>query len=214
MTDKLFHFFQKVPFFVVALETNGRVAFFNTRAEAITGCSLSDVTGHDFIERFILQEKKETFRDYFFRANGAKAVFDPFPCILNSKELKPYYMEWSGIKEKSPGGDLLFLCGKDLSENLSIISHLLTRILHEINNSTTFIIGNIPFLKEAWQDIQKITDSYYKEHADEEIARLPYNFFKEDYPQVIKDIETGCQRIKKVVEKFQEIERMTHDQKK
>jgi len=204
----------KAPFFIAVLNMQGSVVFFNKEAEEKIGCPLSSIRGKDFIDLFISPEKKESFRNHFFGCNGKEIPQKPYVCIFLSKDEKPHYMEWTGIREEHEGKSCLLLIGKDMTEIFSKVSGLLSQILHEVNNCTTFIIGNTPFLKEAWSDIQDIMDMYQKQNPDLEIARLPYDFFRQDYPQVIEDIETGSRRIRKVVSQFREIERMIHEQKK
>jgi hypothetical protein len=61
--------------------------------------------------------------------------------------------------------------------------------------------------------MRSVLDESRPAHPDMEIARLPYEFFRNEYPQVLEDIETGCRRIRSVAARFKEIERMIHDEK-
>lgn len=43
-----------------------------------------------------------------------------------------------------------------------ILGQLVSCIGHEINNPNTFILGNMKIIKEAFDDILKITDDYHE----------------------------------------------------
>ena len=204
----------KMPFFISLLDEDENVVFFNKQAEKMTGLKAASVFGNNFTDTFILHETQEVFREYFFKSHLKKKTFKPFTSIFVTKEYKTLYLEWTGIRESLHGRDYLFLIGKELTDSFSAISGILTQIIHDMNNSATFVIGNVPFLRESWNDIKKHLDECYFNDPDLEIARLVYPFFKEDYPQMISDIETGCKRIKHVVAKFKEIERITAHVKK
>ncbi|MBN1522151.1 MAG: PAS domain-containing protein [Candidatus Aureabacteria bacterium] len=212
--DNMLNLIKRAPFFIAVLDEKGRVVFFNKEAERVTGCSFQSARDKDFIETFFSQETKEPFRTYFYQKNAKKTFIEPFVCVLLVKGQPARYMEWTGLRSQTSGNERLILIGKDLTESLTRISDLLSQTLHDINNSATFIIGNMPFLREAWSDIRSILDEQSQKQDSFEIARLPYSFFKEDYPQVIEDIETGCRRMKNIVAKFKEIEGIINEQKK
>lgn len=86
------------------------------------------------------------------------------------------------------------------SYKLASLGKLVTGIAHEVNNPTTFILGNIKIIKEAFKDIMPILDTNAEKDKNFKIAQLDYNIFRENIPVLLVDIEDGANRMKKLVE--------------
>jgi hypothetical protein len=207
-------FFMNSPHFITALADSGAVIFFNRAAEKATGFHSSQVIGKDFAAQFIPEEKRESFKKHFLEAGPAKKLLETFLCPINAKSSGTVYLGWTGFRPKNRKKNILLLTGTDMTENLRIISGLLAKIVHELNNSATFLLGNLPILKEAWKDIIPVLDKHYEDNPGFEVARLSYDFFRSDYPQVIEDMQAGCTRIRDFISRFKEVEELLHDKKK
>lgn len=86
------------------------------------------------------------------------------------------------------------------ADKLASLGQLVSGIGHEINNPNQFIKGNIKIIQQAFEDILPILDEYSKEHPDLKIARLKYDFFRENILTLINDMAHGSDRIKGIVE--------------
>lgn len=86
------------------------------------------------------------------------------------------------------------------SYKLASLGKLVTGIAHEVNNPTTFILGNIKIIKEAFEEIMPILDTNAEKDTSFKIAQLDYNIFRENIPVLLVDIEDGANRMKKLVE--------------
>ena len=86
------------------------------------------------------------------------------------------------------------------ADKLASLGQLVSGIGHEINNPNQFIRGNIKIIKQSLEDMLPIIDEYYQSHADLEIARLKYGFFRQHIMTLVDDMAHGSERIKKIVE--------------
>jgi signal transduction histidine kinase len=86
------------------------------------------------------------------------------------------------------------------ADKLASLGQLVSGIGHEINNPNQFIRGNIKIVKQAIEDMLPIVDDYYKSHQDLKIARLNYDFLREQIMTLVNDMAHGSERIKAIVE--------------
>ncbi|HES59847.1 MAG TPA: GHKL domain-containing protein [Caldithrix sp.] len=61
-------------------------------------------------------------------------------------------------------------------------------------------MGNIKIIKESFNDLIPILNDLYKSRKDLKIARLNYEVFRENIPNLIEDMLNGANRIKKIVD--------------
>ncbi len=86
------------------------------------------------------------------------------------------------------------------ADKLASIGQLVSGIGHEINNPNQFIRGNIKIIQQSLDDMLPIVDDYMKDHPDQKIARLNYDFFREHIMTLVDDMAHGSERIKAIVE--------------
>jgi polar amino acid transport system substrate-binding protein len=85
------------------------------------------------------------------------------------------------------------------AEKLASMGQLVSGIAHEINNPVQFIQGNMQILREAIRDILPVLDEKEEKDRGLKIARLPYPYFREHVPVLLKDMADGAGRIGNIV---------------
>jgi len=93
------------------------------------------------------------------------------------------------------------------ADKLASLGQLVSGIGHEINNPNQFIRGNIKIVKQAIEDMLPIVDDYYRSHPDLKIARLDYDFLREQIMTLVNDMAHGSERIKAIVESLRSFAR-------
>ncbi len=122
-------------------------------------------------------------------------LLNDYPIVNSSGQVESVLEICSNItKEKQMEFQLL------QSYKLASLGKLVAGVAHEINNPNTFIRGNIKIMKESFDDIFPIIDSYYDQRQELRIARLDYNVFRENIPILLDDMVEGANRIKKIVD--------------
>ena len=100
------------------------------------------------------------------------------------------------------------------ADKLSTLGILLSGVAHEINNPNSLILLNTPVLRDSFDDIRSILDSYYKENGDFLIAGLEYSRMKNEIPLMIADMLSGANRIKRIVDDLKDYSRIEDSEKK
>jgi two-component system, NtrC family, sensor kinase len=92
-----------------------------------------------------------------------------------------------------------------LAAKMSSLGRLVAGIAHEINNPVNFIFANLSHLNEYVQTFLFMID-FYQQHypqADAEIQALNHNydleFVRKDLPNILESMQTGAERIHKIV---------------
>ncbi len=95
------------------------------------------------------------------------------------------------------------------ADKMSSLGVLVSGVAHEINNPTGLLMINLPLLKDAWADSEKVLDQFYEQQQDLQIAGLDYPRLKSELPLVIEEMIGGTNRIKRIVEDLKDFAR--HD---
>ena len=86
------------------------------------------------------------------------------------------------------------------ADKLASLGQLISGIGHEINNPNQFIRGNIKIIRQSLEDMLPIVDEHYKKNPDLKVARLDYNFLRENIMKLVDDMAYGSERITKIVQ--------------
>ncbi|MBD2325820.1 ATP-binding protein [Alkalinema sp. FACHB-956] len=98
-------------------------------------------------------------------------------------------------------------------EKMSSLGQLVAGISHELNNPISFIYSNLVYAEDYIQDlisVVKIYRSHYPESIPElaEADALDINFLLQDFPKLLKSIQTGSQRIRNIVSALRSFARL------
>jgi PAS domain S-box-containing protein len=93
------------------------------------------------------------------------------------------------------------------TEKLASLGLLVSSITHEINNPNSFIIFNLPILRDYTEALLPIVDNYAQSHPDFEIFNMTYSEFCTDILKLLSNMEHGALRIKDIVAGLKEFTR-------
>ena len=84
-------------------------------------------------------------------------------------------------------------------KNMEALGKLIAVFVHEINNPNSFIIFNIPILRDYVGKLVTIIDYYKSERDDFEIFNMTYSVFRDDIFKALDNIENGSKRINQII---------------
>lgn len=93
------------------------------------------------------------------------------------------------------------------ADKMTSLGILVSGVAHEINNPNGLILLNVPTLKEASADAEKILDEHYREHGDFTYGGLPYSRMKDKIPRLFTEMHEGAKRIKRIVDDLKDFAR-------
>lgn len=85
------------------------------------------------------------------------------------------------------------------ADKLAALGVLVSGVAHEINNPTGLILLDVPILKRANSDTERILEGYYAAHGDFTIGGLPYSEMRDEIPKILDAMQDGAKRIKRIV---------------
>lgn len=116
------------------------------------------------------------------------------------------------------------------AQKLESVGQLAAGIAHEINSPIQYIGDNIRFLKDAFEDIFKVLDSYETFRSQvasagtvpeplglplsEAIEEADLEYLKEEIPQTVEQSLEGVQRVDRIVRAMKEYSHPSGDEKK
>lgn len=99
-------------------------------------------------------------------------------------------------------------------EKMASLGRLVAGIAHELNNPINFVHGNLPYLREYFEDLKKLiaaTEGVPEEHRkqlDELRTKLKYEFLVTDLDNIIADLNEGSERIRFIVRNLKSFSRL------
>ncbi len=91
------------------------------------------------------------------------------------------------------------------AEKMSSLGQLAAGIAHEINNPICFILGNLPHLRDYFEDLLSLLTLYQDNYPqpsstiEEMLDDINLDFMGSDLPKILTSLETGTQRISEIV---------------
>ncbi len=83
---------------------------------------------------------------------------------------------------------------------LASIGELAAGMAHEINNPTGMILMNLDLFSDVHEDLAPLLDELYQQDSTLQLGRIPYPVLRDKLPFLLKEMTSGGQRIKRIVE--------------
>ncbi|NET28918.1 sensor histidine kinase [Okeania sp. SIO1I7] len=106
------------------------------------------------------------------------------------------------------------------TEKMSSLGKMIAGIAHEINNPITFISGNIDYAREYVSDLLALIDLYQENLSvpvaaiEEKLEDLDLEFLSQDLEKLLDSMQTGSDRISKIVLGLRNFSRLDEAQMK
>lgn len=99
-------------------------------------------------------------------------------------------------------------------EKMASLGRLVAGIAHELNNPINFVHGNLPYLREYFEDLKKLIGSLddlvgdNKPQVAELKNKMRYDFLITDLDHIIADLNEGAERIRFIIRNLKSFSRL------
>jgi len=100
------------------------------------------------------------------------------------------------------------------TEKMSGLGQMVAGVAHEINNPISFIYGNLDHASEYCKDLLSLLAAYQQEYPtptdliQNMVEEIDLDFLKEDWAKLIDSMQTGADRIRKIVMSLRNFSRL------
>jgi PAS domain S-box-containing protein len=106
------------------------------------------------------------------------------------------------------------------NEKMISLGQMVAGIAHEINNPVSFIYGNVSYARDYAQQLLHLVQLYAKHYPEPvpeiqtEIAAFDLDFLMRDFPNVLRSMKEGANRIREIVLSLRTFSRLDEAHKK
>ncbi|MBS1955753.1 MAG: GAF domain-containing protein [Cyanobacteria bacterium SZAS-4] len=99
-------------------------------------------------------------------------------------------------------------------EKMASLGRLVAGIAHELNNPINFVHGNLPYLREYFDDLKKIIGTVDKIESEQKSEfeglkrTLKYDFLVTDLDNILADLNEGADRIRHIIRNLRSFSRL------
>jgi signal transduction histidine kinase len=99
-------------------------------------------------------------------------------------------------------------------EKMASLGRMVAGIAHELNNPVNFVHGNVPYLREYFEDLKKIIDAIeeipaeHRKAVDNLKKTIKYDFLITDLDNIVADLAEGADRIRQIIRNLRSFSRL------
>lgn len=99
-------------------------------------------------------------------------------------------------------------------EKMASLGRMVAGIAHELNNPVNFVHGNLPYLREYFEDLKQIAEALddvapeQRQFVTDLKKKLKYDFLVTDLDNIIADLAEGAERIRQIIKNLRSFSRL------